>query len=421
MNIKKSKKLIYLDHAATTPVDPRVVKAMQPYWTERFANPSALYKSGRDANNAISEARSSIAKILNAKPSEIIFTAGGTESNNLAILGVAQAYQKQHGKPGHIITTPIEHHSVLHTVEALKTWGWKVSFVKVDSEGFINLTDLKKLAKKDTALISIMYANNEVGTIEPISEVGKWLTGLNKARASKGLNRILFHTDACQAASALTLDTQSLKVDLLTLNGSKIYGPKQTGILFARTGVRLEPIVHGGGQERDLRSGTENVPGIVGLAAALDFAVTQKAKENKRLIELQYYFVDRLSKKVKDIKVNGPVISKKVSAKLNRGPKENNLTRLPNNINITFSGVEGETLMLYLDSLNIAVATGSACATASLDPSHVLVALGASKQDAYSAVRFTMGHQTTKDTLNFVIEALEELVPMLRKVKSLDR
>jgi len=419
MNIKKSKKLIYLDHAATTPVDSRVVKAMQPYWTEQFANPSALYKSGRIANTAISEARSSIAKVLNAKPSEVIFTAGGTESNNLAILGVAQTYQKQHGKPGHIITT--EHHSVLDTVEALKNWGWKVSYVKVDREGFIDLADLKKLAKKGTALVSIMYANNEVGTIEPIAEVGKWLNGLNKARTSKGLARILFHTDACQAAGALTLNTQNLKVDLLTLNGSKIYGPKQTGILFARTGVKLEPIVHGGGQERDLRSGTENVPGIVGLASALNFALQSQSKENKRLRELQYYFADRLSKKVKDITINGPVISKQSSVKVKLHSKENSFNRLPNNINVTFKDVEGETLMLYLDSLNVAVATGSACATASLDPSHVLIALGKTKADAYSAVRISMGHQTTMNTLNFVLEALEELVPMLRKVKSLER
>jgi cysteine desulfurase len=409
-NQSKSKKLIYLDYAATTPVDPAVVKAMQPYWTANFANPSALYKSGLEANAAISNARMTIAAELNAKSSEIIFTAGGTESNNLAILGVALEYQKQHAKPGHIITSPIEHHSVLHAVESLKTSGWKVSYASVDSEGFVDLVALKKLVRNDTALVSIMYANNEVGTVEPIAEIGKWLNGLNKARLQKRLSRILFHTDACQAAGALTLDVQELKVDLLTLNGSKIYGPKQTGILYIRSGVNLLPLIHGGGQERDLRSGTENVPGIVGLAKAVTLAASQRQKENNRLLTLQSYFVDRLSKKVKGFKLNGPIITKL--------KKDKNINRLPNNINLSFEGVEGESLMLYLDSRNIAVATGSACATASLDPSHVLIAIGADPKDAYGAIRLTMGQETTKDTLTFVIDALSDLVPVLRQVSS---
>jgi cysteine desulfurase len=416
MNLKKSPKLIYLDYAATTPMDPRVLKAMAPYWSKVFANPSALYKPGQEANQAISKARNDIAKVLNAKPSEIIFTAGGTESNNMAILGIAQAYQQTHQKPGHIITTPIEHHSVLHTMDALKSWGWKISYAPVNNEGLVDLSALKKLAKKDTALISIMYANNEVGTIEPIAEIGKWVSGLNKARAQKNLPRILFHTDACQAAGALSLDVHELKVDLLTLNGSKIYGPKQTGILYIRSGVTLLPMIHGGGQERDLRSGTENVPGIIGLAAALKLATQNKAKENERLLALQSYFIDRLSKKVKNIMVNGPTINK---FNLKSKEKLSTLKRLPNNINITVKGVEGESLMLYLDSLNIAVATGSACATASLDPSHVLVAIGVDKKEAYSSVRITLGKETTQSTLNFVLEALIALVPMLRKVQSL--
>lgn len=404
--MKKPSKLIYLDYAATTPVDPRVVKAMQPYWSDTFANPSALYKSGRDAHNSISGARSSIAKILNGKPSEIIFTAGGTESNNLALLGAAQAYQKLHRKPGHIITTPIEHHSVLHVVDALKQWGWKVSYAPVDKTGTVDLAALKKLVKRDTALVSVMYANNEIGTIEPITEIGKWLTGLNKARVQKGLNRILFHTDACQAGGALDLDVNQLKVDLLTLNGSKVYGPKQIGILYIRSGAQIQPLIHGGGQERNLRSGTENVPAIVGLAAALTLAQNNKDKENKRLLELQRYFVDRLSKKVNDVELNGADIG---------------ANRLANNINLTFKNIEGESLMLYLDSRNIAVATGSACATASLDPSHVLTAIGHSNKDAYSAIRLSMGHSTTKATLDYVVEALSELVPMLRKVTQLDK
>lgn len=420
MPIKKSKKSIYLDHAATTPVDPKVLKAMQPYWSQIFANPSALYKAGRTAHDAVENSRKQIATVLNCKPQEIIFTAGGTESNNMAILGIAQSFQKAYGKPGHIISTPIEHHSVLHVLDALKTLGWKISYVKVDKQGLIDLSDLKKLARKDTALVSVMYANNEIGTVEPISEVGKWLTGLNKVRTQKGLPRIAFHTDACQAAGALSLDVTELKVDLLTLNGSKIYGPKQSGILYIRNGIKIEPIIHGGGQEKDLRSGTENVPAIVGLGVALTLAQKDTHKENMRLLELQSYFVDRLSKKVKDININGPDISK-VKIKTARKNLLSVLNRLPNNVNISFNGIEGETLMLYLDSKGISVATGSACATASLDPSHVLIAIGESRSAAYSAVRFTMGKETTKASLEFVIEALNDLIPMLRKVSKLNQ
>lgn len=399
---------IYLDHAATTPVDPRVLKSMEPFWSENFANPSALYKSGLIAKQVIDNSRAQIAKMLNCRTSEIIFTAGGTESNNMAILGVAKNYENKFGKAGHIISTTIEHHSILHTLDELKQQGWKISLAKVNSEGFVDLASLKKLIRKDTALISVMYANNEIGTIEPISEIGKWVSGLNKARAKSSLPRVLLHTDACQAAGALSLDTQELRVDLLTLNGSKIYGPKQTGILFVRSGVVLEPIIHGGGQEKNLRSGTENVPGIVGLGVALTLAQSTSKKESLRLNSLQKYFIDRLSKKVDDIKLNGPSV---VATK--------NFVRLPNNLNISFDDIEGETLMLYLDSKGIAVATGSACATTSLDPSHVLMAIGQSRTAAYSAVRFTMGKDTTRASLDVVIKALGDLVPTLRKVNRL--
>lgn len=398
--MKKSTKLIYLDYAATTPVDPAVLKAMQPYWSQDFANPSALYKSGLKAADAITGARADIAKILNSTTREIIFTAGGTESNNLALLGAAQAYQKLHHKPGHIITTPIEHHSVLHVFDALKQWGWKVSYAPVDKTGTVDLVALKKLVKRDTAIVSVMYANNEVGTIEPITEIGKWLTGLNKARIQKGLGRILFHTDACQAGGALDLDVNQLKVDLLTLNGSKVYGPKQIGILYVRTGVQIEPLIHGGGQERDLRSGTENVPAIVGLATALTMAQKNKDKENKRLSTLQNYFVDRLSKKVKDVQLNGPVVG---------------TNRLPNNINITIDKVEGEALMIYLDAAGIEVATGSACTTTSEDPSHVLIAIGMSKQSSYNSIRITLGKHTTQKDLDYVIDVMRDTINSLRK------
>ena len=416
--MKKPSKLIYLDYAATTPVDPLVLKAMQPYWSQDFANPSALYKSGQDAARAITEARVNIAEVLNAKSSEILFTAGGTESNNLAILGMAKAYQHAHGKPGHIITTPIEHHSVLHAVEALKEWGWKISFAPVDKEGFVDLEALKKLAKKDTALVSIMYANNEIGTIQPIAEIGKWVSGLNKARSQKGLNRILFHTDACQAAGALSLDVRELKADLLTLNGSKIYGPKQTGILFINSGVKIEPIIYGGGQEHDLRSGTENVPGIVGLGVALKLAATNKDKENRRLQDLQHYFVDRLSKKVKGIKVNGPAITKSKAPTTKHQTQKDSLNRLPNNINLTIDKVEGEALMLYLDAVGVQVSTGSACTTTSQDPSHVLEAIGVERNQAYNSIRITMGKQTTKAHLDYVLSTLGILITQLRATTS---
>ena len=396
-----SNKIIYLDHAATTPVDPRVLRAMQSYWSKEFANPSALYKSGVKAAEAVSTARSDIAAVLNCNPREIIFTAGGTESNNMAILGTARAYQKQHSKPGHIITSPIEHHSVLHVMDALKQWGWKISYAKVNREGFVDVSELKKLARKDTALISVMYANNEIGTIEPISEIGKWLSGLNKARLQKGYPRILFHTDACQAAGALELDVNKLKVDMLTLNGSKIYGPKQIGVLYLRQGVEIDPIIHGGGQERDLRSGTENVPAIVGLATALKLVQHSREKESKRLLQLQKHFIDRLLKKVKGSSLNGPT----------PGP-----LRLPNNINISFDKIEGESLMIYLDAKGIEVATGSACTASSVDPSHVLTAIGLSEQQSYNSIRITMGDGTTKADLDFVLGELHTTVNQLSSV-----
>jgi cysteine desulfurase len=402
MKTRKPSQLIYLDHAATTAVDPRVLKTMQPYWAEKFANPAALYGPGREAASAMNAARAHIAEILHCQPKEIIFTAGGTESNNLAILGMAKAWQKKFGQAGHIITSPIEHHSVLYVARALKQWGWKVSFTPVDKTGLVDFAALKKLVRKDSALISIMYANNEIGSIQPITEIGKWVRGLNKARASKGLQPILFHTDACQAGGALSLDTQELRVDLLTLNGSKIYGPKQTGLLFVRSGVELEPLLEGGGQERNLRSGTENVPGIVGLAAALALVQKDRSKENKRLSVLQKYFVGRLSKKVKDFWLNGPLVASG--------------QRLPNNLNIGFKNIEGESLMIYLDAKRIAVATGSACAEASLDPSHVLLAIGQSPQQAESSIRLSFGHSTTKQSLDKTIQALTQLVPKLRRV-----
>ncbi len=276
---KPSKKTIYLDHAATTPLNPRVKKVMEPFWSDYFGNPSALYKKGREATNAIAVARKTIAEILNSRADEIIFTAGGSESINLAILGVARAFRLINKTGGHIIATVIEHHAVLHSLDALKQEGFEVTLLEVDQNGFINLEALKSEIRPDTILISVMYANNEIGTIEPIFEVGKLLKAINEERITKKLPKIFFHTDACQAGGSLELDVQKLNVDLLSANGSKMYGPKQTGFLYVRNGVKLRPIIFGGGQERNLRSGTENVAGVVGLAESLKLAQQGSKKE----------------------------------------------------------------------------------------------------------------------------------------------
>ncbi len=398
--MKRQNKTIYLDYAATTPVDPAVVKAMQPYWSAEYGNPASLYKSGKTAQAAIIEARKTIAQFLNCSAKEIIFTGGGTESVNLAIQGIAKEFITKHKKPGHIITTPIEHHAVLHTVEALQNYGWKIDYVPVDKEGFVKLEALKKLVRPDTALISVMYANNEIGTVEPIEEIGFWLAGLNKTRK----NKIYFHTDACQASGVLGLDVNKLRVDLMSLNASKIYGPKGIGLLYIRSGVKLQPIIYGGGQEQNLRSGTENVPAIVGFAKALELAQKNKNSENKRLAGLRDYFITELSK-LEKFTINGP--------KLDGKSKQPH--RLPNNINLTFPGIEGETLMLYLDAKGIAISTGSACATTSTDPSHVLVAIGTKPKQAFNAVRLTLGKQTTKAQISKAVEAIKQSLKLIRK------
>lgn len=423
---QKRPKRIYLDYASTTPVDPKVWKAMAPFWSHDFGNPSAIYQSGLKASQALNSARQTIASILNCRSNDIIFTAGGTESNNLAILGIAKQYTKTHGgKTGHIISSATEHHSVLETLEALKEDGWKISFAPIDTTGMIDLEALKQLVQKNTALVTIMYANNEIGTIQPIQKIGEWLNGLNKIRTKKSeYDRIYFHSDACQGAGYLELDVTKLKVDLLTLNGSKIYGPKQTGLLFVKNGVEIQPVIFGGGQEHNLRSGTENVPGVVGLAKALELVQSSRTKEIKRLHTLQVYLHERLLKKVNEVRLNGPDILRYYNSKnsnivkIKSKSRTNTLVtmnRLPNNLNLSFKGVSGESLMLYLDSKGIEVSTGSACATASLDPSHVILALGESRMRAYEAIRITLGRGTTKLDLDKVIKETVKIIEMLRK------
>ena len=316
-------KQIYLDHAATTYLDPHVKRAMDPFWDKEFGNPSSFHSVGKHAKESVDEARGKIAKILSCRESEIIFTMGGTESDNLAIFGVAKALEKT-GK--HIITSKIEHPAVWHSCEKLEKDGWKVSYIKVDRQGVVDLKELEAAITKETALVSVMYANNEIGTIEPIQEIAKII---RKKREEFGVKTPYFHTDACQAAGALEMNVAKLGVDLLTFNGSKIYGPKGIGALYVKTGTPLTPILYGGGQERGLRSGTENVPAIIGLSEALTLAHEGKEKENARLIKLRDYLIKNLLKIPKTI--------------LNGHPE----SRLPNNVNISFMDIEGEAMVLY--------------------------------------------------------------------------
>jgi cysteine desulfurase len=399
------KNLIYLDYAATTPVDPKVVKAMAPFWSKSFGNPSSLYKQGREAKKAIDDSRKIITNLIGARPSEVIFTAGGTESVNLAIFGVARNYKNSGTQKYHLITSAVEHHCVLNSFSALAGERYATSVAPVDQKGFVNVEKLKALVKPETILISVMLANNEIGTIEPVVEIGKWLKKINADREQKGLTRILLHTDACQAAGFLDINVNTLGVDLMSVNGSKIYGPKQTGFLYVRNGINLKSIIYGGGQEKDLRSGTENVPGIVGLAKAMELVEENKKLGNKETAKLQQYFISKL------IKLPG--------VKLN-GPEAEGGNRLVNNINVSFKGVEGEALMLYLDSYGIAVSTGSACSTGTSEASHVLLAIGSSQKDSKSSIRFSLGKYTTKSELDYVLKTLPTTLANLRKVKGLN-
>ncbi len=412
--LKPSKNLIYLDNAATTAIDPKVAKAMQPYYMTEFGNPSSLYRSGQQAAYALNMARQTIAESINANSKEVVFTAGGTESINLAIFGVARQYELDHKHKGHIISSTIEHHAVLHSLEALKEEGWQITLVDVNKDGFIKLDELKRAVKKNTVLVSIMYANNEVGSIQPILEIGKWLAGLNKVRIATKLPSIVFHSDACQAGNSLDLNVHKLGVDLLSVNGSKIHAPKQTGFLYVKSGIILRPILFGGGQERNLRSGTENVAGFIGLAKALALAQENRIKQNKNIKTLHDYLLNQILKTVRGVSINGPDDRKtKLNNMFNQG-----LRRLPNNINISIKGIEGEMLMFYMDSYNVAIATGSACTSASTDPSHVILALGKAAQDALSSIRITLSKYNTKKEIDYTVKALSTVIKQLNKAKS---
>ncbi len=392
--------MIYLDHAATTPVDDRVLQKMLPFFKEDFGNPSSIYQFGQKSRVAIDDARKKTAKILNCKPLEIYFTGSGTESNNWALFGIAEANQDLR-----IITTKIEHDSILNPAKELQRRGHEVIFLDVDSNGHIKLKELDSLLKteeklndlnkginsnsnqasKKTTLVSVMYANNEIGTIEDIAKIG----------ALAHAHSALMHTDACQAAGALELDIKKLNVDLMTLNGGKIYGPKGVGALYISEEVKITPLIYGGGQEHRIRAGTENVPAIVGFAEALEIAEEMREIESTRLAILRDYLIAELSK------IPG--------SHLNGDPKN----RLPNNINFSFEGVDGESLLLRLDLEGICASSGSACTSGSLEPSHVLLGIGQNEAMAKSSLRLTLGRHTTKEELikagNIIKEVVQEL------------
>ncbi|MBT4334347.1 cysteine desulfurase [archaeon] len=380
-------KLIYLDNAATTPVDKRVVKTMEDYYSRNFGNAGSMHNLGLIADNALNSAREKVANILNCKKEEIIFTGSGTESINLALKGLAR---KSKGK--HIITTSIEHHAVLDSLNSLKKEGFEITIIPVEKNGIVSINKIKSAIKKNTILLSVIYANNEIGTIQPIKEIGK----LAKSK------KILFHVDACQAVNSETLNVKTLNVDLMSLNSSKNYGPKGVGCLYKRKGIQLEPLIHGGRQEFGLRSGTENIPGIVGFARALEIAQKNKKEYSKKLIKLR----DELIKGL--FKINKTILN---------GDKKK---RLPNNVNITFLDIEGESILLKLNELGIYASTGSACTSKSLDASHVILAIGQSEKVAHGSIRFSLGKYTKKSDINYVIKEMPKIINWLRDISPVE-
>jgi cysteine desulfurase len=381
---------IYLDYAATTPLDPRVLEAMMPYLTEKFGNPNSIHAFGREARKAVDEAREKIAALLNCRPSELVFTSGGTESDNLALRGVAAAYRQ---KGNHIVTTAIEHHAVLHTCRALQDEGFEVTYLPVDEHGLVTPEQVAEAITDRTILVSIMHANNEIGTIEPLADI---VRAVKEKRPD-----VLVHTDAVQTVGHIPVDVEALGVDLLSFAAHKFYGPKGVGGLFVRRGVKLVPQLTGGGQERNRRSGTENVAGIVGMAKALEIAVAEMPTEIPRLQTLR------------DELING-VLAQIPDSRLNGHPTQ----RLPHNANFSFFGVEGEALLLQLDLHGIAASSGSACTSGSLEPSHVLLALGLSHEWALGSLRLTLGRFTTRQHLERVLAVLPSIVEKLRALTS---
>ncbi|WPC40786.1 cysteine desulfurase NifS [Clostridium sp. JS66] len=383
-------KNVYMDYSATTYTKPEVLKEMLPYFTEYFGNPSSLYSMSDAPRKAIDKARERVAKALNASKDEIFFTAGGSEGDNWILKGIAFANKN---KGNHIITTKIEHHAILHTGKFLEKSGFDVTYLPVDEYGLIRIEDLKKAITDKTILVSVMFANNEVGSIQPIEEIGKICKEHN----------IYFHTDAVQAVGHVKIDVQAMNITALSLAAHKFYGPKGEGALYLRKGTKIENLIHGGAQERGKRATTENVPGIVGLGKAIEIAVEELEPEAKRLTKLRDKLLNGLVEKVPYVKVNGPIGEK----------------RMPGNVNVSFIGIEGETLLLDLNDAGIFASTGSACASGSLDPSHVLLALGLKHEVAHGSLRLSLGAGTTEEQVDYALEVIPKIVERRREMSPL--
>ena len=382
-------KLIYLDHAATTKVDPRVLQEMLPYFTDNFGNPSAFYSIAREAKNVVEESREIIAKSLGADPAEIYFTAGGTESDNWALISTAEAYASK-GK--HIITSTIEHHAILHTCKYLEKKGYQVTYVNVDEDGIVKLDELKAAIRPDTILISIMAANNEIGSLQPLKEIGE----IAKE------HKVLFHTDAVQAYTQVPIDVKEMNIDMLSASGHKISGPKGIGILYMKKGIRAGAFIHGGAQERRKRAGTNNVPGIVGMGKAVELAMAEQKERVAAKVALRDYLIEKMLKEIPYTKLNG-----------------HRELRLPNNTNFSFRFIEGEALLILLEQAGICGSSGSACTSGSLDPSHVLLAIGLPHEIAHGSLRLTLSEENTREEMDYVVEKLKAIVQRLREMSPL--
>lgn len=382
-------KRIYLDHAATTPMRPEVVEEMMPYFREKFGNASTLYFYGQEAKDAVNAARERVASVINAEASEIVFTSGGTESDNFAIAGIVWANQK---KGNHIITTSVEHHAVLNICKFLEKRGFEVTYLPVDTQGLVNPEDVKRAIRKETILISVMHANNEVGTIEPIEEIGE----IAKAKG------VYFHTDSVQTFGHIPIDVTKLKVDLLSVSAHKLYGPKGVGCLYIRKGVKIVPFLYGGDQENKRRGSTENVAGIVGFGKAAELVKDEMKEEISRLIPLRDRLIKQILEKIKYARINGHPAK-----------------RLPGNVNISVEFVEGESMLLQLDMKGICASSGSACTSSILEPSHVLTAMGIPPEVAHGSLRFTLGRGNSSEHIDYVLEVLPEIVERLRAMSPL--
>jgi len=382
-------KLIYLDNAATTQVYPEVLEAMIPYFTEHYGNPSSIYSFAGESKRAVDAARNTMAEFLNASTEEIYFTGGGSESDNWALKATAEAYANK-GK--HIITSKIEHHAILHTCEWLEKHGFEVTYLNVDENGLVDLEELKAAIRPDTILISVMFANNEIGTIEPIAEIGK----IAKEHG------VLFHTDAVQAFGHVPIDVQAMNIDMLSASGHKVNGPKGIGLMYIRKGIKIGSFIHGGAQERHRRAGTHNVPGIVGFAKAVELASRDMDKRMKYETELRDYYISRVEKEIPYAKLNGDRVK-----------------RLPNNTNFCFRFIEGESMLILLDQKGICASSGSACTSGSLDPSHVLLAIGLPHEIAHGSLRATLSEKTTKEDIDFTVDELKKIIERLRSMSPL--